>query len=283
MTGLTGIVLAGCDIIQLGGSRKSQNPELIALFDKEFGTTNEVTRSHASQPGGKRTTATGGQQNTSSTDEVLAAIRCLEGMETAKSIKEMADPTNFGRRIRVDSSGNPIHSQPLFIVLHETVSSEEETLNYFRTPHQNDADQASYHVLIGQDGRRIRIVEDGDRAFGAGQSSFKGFTVRIKPETMGSLNNVALHVSLVSPRDGREDTEGHSGYTREQYSSLALQTLLWQLQYGIPSNRITTHKAIDQSGTRHDPRSFDWDLFSSLSSQFAIRCGATAYAEVAKR
>lgn len=283
IAGLAGLGLGGCDIIKSNGLGKSQEADLIALFDNELGSGREVSNPPISDTNTKRIAITGTQHNTSSNARILAAMQCIEDLKTVKSNKQMADPTNYGKRIRVNSSGNPIHSQPLFIVLHETVSSEEETLNYFRTPHLNDANQASYHVLIGKDGTRIRIVEDKDRAFGAGESSYRGFTVRIKPETIGSLNNVALHISLVSPHDGREDTQEHSGYTQEQYRSLALQTLIWQVQYGISRNRVTTHQAIDQSGTRRDPRSFDWDLFNNLSMQYAQRCGAVAYVQEVKR
>ena len=94
---------------------------------------------------------------------------------------------------------------------------------------------------------------------------------------MGSLNNVALHLSLETPPDGRGDGDAHSGYTAEQYRVAAGQVLLWQAAYGIPMSRLTTHQAVDRSHSRRDPRSFRWDRFDPAWRQAAERCGLTAY------
>jgi hypothetical protein len=118
----------------------------------------------------------------------------------------------------------------------------------------------------------VRIVADGYRAFGAGNSAFRSYTIRLKPDSPGSINNIALHLSFVSPGDGRGDSPTHSGYTQRQYRSAAAQTLLWQATYGIPLNQLTTHKAVDRSQTRTDPRSFDWRQFLSTHSQLAASC-----------
>jgi N-acetyl-anhydromuramyl-L-alanine amidase AmpD len=166
----------------------------------------------------------------------------------------------------------------MIIVLHETVVSEEDTLNLFRTPHKDESAQASYHMIIPEDGRRVRIVADENRAFGAGNSSFGNYTIRLKPDSPGSINNIALHLSFVSPADGRGETPTHSGYTRRQYRSAAAQSLLWQAIYGIPFARLTTHKAVDQSQTRTDPRSFDWSQLISAHRQLATSCGLQAFA-----
>ncbi|HEY9664815.1 MAG TPA: hypothetical protein V6C65_40770, partial [Allocoleopsis sp.] len=94
------------------------------------------------------------------------------------------------------------------------------------------------------------------RAFGAGNSVFEGpngpETVKTDPKFPPSVNNFAYHISLESPPDGQTNNAAHSGYTREQY-----QTLAWIIaRTPVPNNRITTHAAIDQSGSRMDPRSF---------------------------
>jgi N-acetyl-anhydromuramyl-L-alanine amidase AmpD len=104
----------------------------------------------------------------------------------------------------------------MLIVLHETVVSAPATVAFFRTPHPRDDDQASYHLLVDRSGRRLRIVPDRQRAFGAGMAAFGDFTVRIRPTSPGSINNVALHLSLETPADGRGDGDGHSGYTPAQ-------------------------------------------------------------------
>ena len=188
-----------------------------------------------------------------------------------------ADPTNYGERTPRDVYGRAVPHRPQLIVLHETVVSEADTLKLFRTPHPRDADQLSYHMLLSPTGDRLRLVPDSLRAFGAGQSAWGDMSVRIRPSAVGSINNVALHLSLVSPPDGRGDGPAHSGYTPAQYQAAAAQVLLWQARWGIPLNRLTTHAAVDRSRTRADPRAFRWDRFEQAWTAAARACGFTAY------
>jgi N-acetyl-anhydromuramyl-L-alanine amidase AmpD len=208
-------------------------------------------------------------------DEALA--RCAQRLGLPDELPRPADSTNFGVRQRRDDSGREVPHRPRLIVLHETVMSAEATLNYFATPHPRDEDQASYHLLVDRQGRRLRIAEDGARAYGAGMSAFGDFTVRIRPDAVGSINNVALHLGLESPPDGRGDAAAHSGYTPQQYRTAAAQVLLWQARFGIPLSRLTTHAAVDRSRSRYDPRSFRWDRFEAPYREAAQRCGFTAY------
>jgi hypothetical protein len=178
-----------------------------------------------------------------------------------------ADPTNYGDRFATDAFGNPVQN-PFIVVLHETVGSANSAINTFRTPHPRDEDQVSYHTLIRLDGTVVYIVPPEKRAFGAGNSIFNGpngpETVVTNPAFPGSVNNFAYHVSLETPSDGRGNTSYHSGYTQNQYLSLA-----WLLaQTDVPDNRITTHRAVDRSGNRLDPRSFDGHRFLSLLNQY---------------
>jgi N-acetyl-anhydromuramyl-L-alanine amidase AmpD len=131
----------------------------------------------------------------------------------------------------------------------------------------------SYHLLVDHRGQRLRIVPDANRAYGAGMAAFGDFTVRIRPQSVGALNNVALHLSLETPADGRGDEDGHSGYSEEQYQVAAGQVLLWQAAWGIPMSRVTTHQAVDRSHSRRDPRSFQWGRFDAAWQQAATRCG----------
>jgi N-acetyl-anhydromuramyl-L-alanine amidase AmpD len=83
------------------------------------------------------------------------------------------------------------------------------------------------------------------------------------------VNNFAYHVSLETPGDGMNNSRSHSGYTQAQYTSLA-----WLLaQTTIPDNRITTHQAVDRSGSRMDPRSFSSQQLFSLLRQYPSRAG----------
>lgn len=198
---------------------------------------------------------------------------CAKSLGLPLEQAALAHPSNFGERETRDGWGRPIKAIPQLIVLHETVISGPQTVVFFQTNHPEDDQQASYHLLIERDGSRLRIVPDEKRAFGSGMSAFGDATQRTKPTSVGSINNIALHVSLVSPPDGRDDRDGHSGYTDAQYKTLAGQVLLWQAAFGIPMTRVTTHAAVDRSHSRYDPRSFRWDRFDKHYQAAVSACG----------
>lgn len=173
------------------------------------------------------------------------------------------DSTNYGPRFPTDINGVPVSNQPI-IVLHETVSSATSTINFFQTPHTDESKQASYHTLIKLDGTIVYLVPPEYRAFGAGNSVFDGPSgaeaVKTHANFPPSVNNFAYHTALETPPNGRNNARRHGGYTEAQYRSLA-----WLVaQSEVPDNRITTHRAVDRSGTRIDPRSFDFKKFLNL-------------------
>lgn len=176
------------------------------------------------------------------------------------------NPTNYGDRYPTDINGNPVNNQAI-IVLHETSNSASSAINFFKNTNNDENVQASYHALITLDGTVIYLVPPDKRAFGAGDSIFKSGngleTVQTNPTLPPSVNNFAYHVSLETPPDawGKSNIEAHSGYTNAQYNSLA-----WLIaQSQVPDDRITTHKAVDRSGKKVDPLSFDFDkLFNVL-------------------
>lgn len=178
-------------------------------------------------------------------------------------------PSNYGERYALDINGVPLKNEAI-IVLHETSSSASSAINFFQTPHEDEKVQASYHTLIKLDGTVIYLVPPQKRAFGAGNSVFVGAngieTVQTNPTLPPSVNNFAYHASLETPPDGRGDNhiQSHSGYTQAQYNSLA-----WLIaQSQVPDERITTHRAVDRSGQRVDPLSFDFNQFFDLLHTF---------------
>ncbi len=180
-----------------------------------------------------------------------------------------AHPNNYGQRYAQDINGFPVKNQPI-IVIHETVNSATSAINNFQTPHTNENAQVSYHTLIKLDGTIVYIVPREFRAFGAGNSVFRGAngieTVKTHLQFPPSVNNFAYHVAFETPPDGRNNTKNHSGYTQAQYNSLA-----WLVaQSSVPENRITTHKAVDRSGKRIDPRSFNFQKFLSLLKSYRL-------------
>jgi N-acetyl-anhydromuramyl-L-alanine amidase AmpD len=276
--------LSGCGWIPLF---KPKEPSTIDLIQLEEESKREASRQEKpatqqtpKQPHSKQITAASPRRAPLAPAAVTpdAVTACIRSTGIPAETTVAADPTNYGKREPTDDQGKSVNHVPMLIVLHETVASEMETLNLFRTRHDNESEQSSYHMVIAEDGRRIRTVGDDYRAFGAGDSAFSNYTIRLKKGSDGSLNNIALHVSLVSPDDGRGDNATHSGYTKYQYASAAAQVLIWQATYGIPLGYLTTHKAIDQSNSRKDPRSFNWRIFSAAYRHLADSCGLQAYA-----
>lgn len=189
---------------------------------------------------------------------------------TPRQEAAQADATNYGDRYATDIYGNALNNDWL-IVLHETVGTADGAIRTFQTPHPNDDDQVSYHTLIRLNGTIVYIVPPEKRAYGAGNSAFRTAngieTVRTDPRFPPSVNNFAYHISLETPPDGHHDNPTHSGYTREQYQALA-----WLIsRTPVPDDRITTHQAVDQSGSRMDPRSFNAQQFFTLLHAFPER------------
>lgn len=202
---------------------------------------------------------------------------------TPREVVALADPTNYGERYLTDVQGQLATYDPI-VVLHETVGSASSAVNYFQTPHLNDEDQVSYHTLIAQDGTLIYLVPPDKRAYGAGDSVFQTTAgieaVQTNPDFPPSVNNFAYHISLETPADGEHNGSTHSGYTNAQYQSLA-----WLVaKTGVPDARISTHKLVDRSGMRQDPRSFNPALFLRLlntyprTHEIAIGCSVEAEA-----
>lgn len=193
----------------------------------------------------------------------------------------LADATNYGDRFLRDVHGRPATYAPI-VVLHETVGSAESAIHFFQTPHPRDEDQSSYHTLIKRDGTVVYIVPPDKRAFGAGNSVFESpdgiEAVQTNPQFPPSVNNFAYHISLETPPDGNNNNNSHSGYTSAQYQSLA-----WLVaKTNVPDARLTTHKMVDRSGSRKDPRSFNAQVFLRQLSAYpktqeiAIGCPNTA-------
>lgn len=184
----------------------------------------------------------------------------------------LADPSNYGERFTTDPSGQALDNEYI-VVLHETVGSASSAINLFQTNHPNDNDQVSYHTLITLDGTVVYVVSPEQRAFGAGNSAFQTpdgpeETVFTNPDFPSSVNNFAYHISLETPPDGQNSSATiHSGYTEAQYQSLA-----WLLaRTTVPNERITTHKRVDRSGSRIDPRSFESERLLRLLDQYPAR------------
>ena len=182
------------------------------------------------------------------------------------------NPSNYAERLGRDAYGNPLDTTPSLVVLHETVYGLGSAINTFTTHHPQDADQVSYHLLIGEQGRVVETLDPSKRAFGAGYSAFRGRWVITNPAMAGSVNNFALHLSLETPLDGEDSEPGHSGYSTSQYDNLAVVLADWMRRYRIPFDAITTHRHVDLGLERADPRSFDWAALQRRLAALGALC-----------
>jgi len=182
------------------------------------------------------------------------------------------NPSNYAERLGRDAYGNRLDTTPSLVVLHETVYGLGSAINTFTTHHPQDADQVSYHLLIGEQGRVVETLDPSKRAFGAGYSAFRGRWVITNPAMAGSVNNFALHLSLETPLDGEDSEPGHSGYSTSQYDNLAVVLADWMRRYRIPFDAITTHRHVDLGLERADPRSFDWTALQRRLAALGALC-----------
>ena len=181
-------------------------------------------------------------------------------------------PSNYGPRLARDAYGNAVANTPKVVVLHETVYGLNSAINTFTTHHPNDADQVSYHMLIGEKGEIVQAVDPARRAFGAGYSAFDGRWAITNPAMAGSVNNFALHLSLETPIDGENDAPRHSGYSSAQYDAMAVVLADWMQRFQIPADHITTHRHVDLGQERADPRSFDWQALQVRLAALGVLC-----------
>jgi hypothetical protein len=253
----------------IGGARQKNNPTIAS--------TSEVTTWNQYSPAQLQSAVTkpGNQQKLRSsptkinkTNPLYITTRDFANYRP-KFVQVKVDPSNYGDRYTADVNGVPCNNQAI-IVLHETTNSTSSAINFFQTPHDDESVQASYHAIIALDGQVIYLVPPEKRAFGAGNSVFKGDngveTVKTNPNLPPSVNNFAYHVSLETPPDawGKNNIQGHSGYTEAQYNSLA-----WLIaQSQVPDERITTHRAVDVGHGKVDPLSFDHDKFINKLHSF---------------
>ena len=198
-----------------------------------------------------------------------------------REVIALAANSNYGDRYLKDLKGKPANLKPI-IVLHETVAPTNSVIGYFQAFQPYEEDQVSYHTLITIDGSIIYFVPPDKRAFGAGNSVFVSASgreaVKTNPNYASSVNNFAYHIALETPSGGMHNGLSHNGYTNLQYQSLA-----WLVaKTDVPFNRITTHRAVDRSASRIDPRSFNRNQFKKIldiyprTSEISIRCPDTS-------
>lgn len=207
------------------------------------------------------------------TDSALQQrLRRLQRQLSQRTERLRIAPSNYGPRLTRDAYGQAIPHRPQLVVLHETVYGLTSAINTFITHHPDNNDQVSYHMLIGENGRIVQVLDPDRRAFGAGYSAFRGQWAVTNPAMAGSVNNFALHLSLETPIDGENDAPSHSGYSSAQYDAMAVVLADWMQRYGIPAENITTHRHVDLGLERADPRSFSWQALQERLGALGMLC-----------
>lgn len=268
-------VSVGLAAVVVSGLRREPDSGGLLLRRPSLGWLREATRGPSEQR--DRTPAPPSQPRwvsplTRACPAADTALRRHLSQMRLQITKVRPDPSNYANRRTRDAFGQAIDPTPSVIVLHETVYGLQSAVNSVTTPHPNDDDQASYHTLVGLDGRIVQTVDPGQRAYGAGFSAFDGRWVFTNRRFSGSLNNFALHVSLETPEDGENNGPNHSGYTPAQYDALARVIADWMVRYGIRPEAITTHRHVDLGGERADPRSFDWTELQRRLTALGLVC-----------
>ena len=271
------LVVVGCLVVQRLAHRGGDQPSLVELVDRVGREQNASASLRRLSP------ATRAPRSRSWTSPL--AHQCERGdaavQQRLDALKERVstwrrsvsiDPTNFGERVLLDANKAPLDASPRVVILHETVYGLSSAINTFQTPHPRDADQVSYHTLIGLDGQVVDLVSPLKRAYGAGFSAFLGEWAVTNRDLAGSVNNFALHVSLETPIDGEDMDSRHSGYTARQYDSLALVLSDWLETFDLSAAAITTHRHVDLGGERADPRSFDWSALQQRLAALGDLC-----------
>ena len=106
---------------------------------------------------------------------------------------------------------------------------------------------ASAHYMIGREGEVFNLVPLPYIAWHAGKSELNGRKY---------CNNYAVGIEMIATYD--------SGYTDEQYSSLAVLCSQMMIRYDISMDMIVGHEDV-APGRKKDPGpKFDWDRYRLL-------------------
>jgi len=142
---------------------------------------------------------------------------------------------------------------PLLFVIHETNIDIETSLLLHNDPEYF----GSYHAVIDRVGMIHYLVPPEAKAFAAADSVFVNLTTGVEEQINGSVDDFAYHVALETPPDGvKFNYSTHTGYTTQQYNSLA-----WLAHStGVQRERIVTHGDIRRPVTT-EPRCFNMDYF----------------------
>jgi N-acetylmuramoyl-L-alanine amidase len=119
------------------------------------------------------------------------------------------------------------------IVLHADAGmTDEGTVSWIKSAES----KVSYHYLVGRTGTVWQFVDDLEKAWHAGVSTFQG---------RAFCNNYSIGVAFANNQKGEAFTASQVAVGAQLVADLCRT-------YGIPVERITTH-AVVSPGRKHDP------------------------------
>lgn len=137
---------------------------------------------------------------------------------------------------------------PSMVVIHaDAGKTEAGTISWILDPRS----QVSYHYLVGRDGTVYRLVDEAERAWHAGKSSWPGMT-----DERGSVNSASIGVCLAN--------DGTEAYRDAQYEAAAQLVAEICHRYGITVDLIRGHNEVSP-GRKTDPyATWRWEKFYGL-------------------
>lgn len=129
------------------------------------------------------------------------------------------------------------------IIIHYTdMVSPEAALAWLTNPLSN----VSAHYLIDEGGQIFQMVDENQRAWHAGESSWQGRT---------KLNDCTIGIELANPGH----SHGYTPFPETQIVSLIELCLDIQQKWSIPSNRILGHSDIAPQRKQDPGHLFPWE------------------------
>lgn len=140
-------------------------------------------------------------------------------------ITDLPSP-NYGKR----PAGKPVS----LIVLHGTAGSYLGDVAWCRKPESN----VSYHYIVGRAGEVARLVDERNRAWHAGVSSWQG---------RANCNDYSIGVAFSNRGPGTGEA-----YTEDQYAAGAKLVAGIMERWGLHLDSIVTHAEVSP-GRKTDP------------------------------
>lgn len=137
-------------------------------------------------------------------------------------------------------------AKPSYIILHYTgMQSAADALARLCDP----AAKASAHYTIDEDGALYSHVEEGARAWHAGQSFWRGIS---------DMNSHSIGIEIVNP--GHE--WGYRNFPKEQIQSVSDLCLAIMKRHGIPPQNILAHSDIAPARKEDPGELFPWKMLA---------------------